>query len=103
MGAPYENHRQSFVVDTRRGYQHVVNLPQCEAGKRLVCRREHGNGAPTRRPPLPTLPTTSSTTTTNPPRPNLPTLPPSPPTLPTPPQSPPTLPSRDSGVEDSGE
>ena len=95
--APFESHHQSFLVDTRRGYQHVVNLPQCGAGERLVCRREHGNRAPTRRPPLPTLPTTSTTT----PRPNLPTLPPSPPTLPTPPQSPPTLPSRDSAVEDS--
>jgi len=100
--APFESHRQSFVVDTRRGYQHVVNLPQCEAGKRLVCRREHGNGASTRRPPLPTLPNTSTTTTTTTPRPNLPTLPPSPPTVPTPPQSPPTLPSRDPAVVDSG-
>jgi len=98
--APFESHHQSFVVDTRRGYQHVVNLPQCGAGERLVCRREHGNGAPTRRPPLPTLPTTSTTTTTTTPRPNLPTLPPSPPTLPTPSQSPPTLPSRDPAVED---
>merc|ERR1711936_1372273 len=67
-----------------------VNLPQCEAGKRLVCRREHGNRAPTRRPPQPTLPTTSTTSTSTSPRPNLPTLPP----------SPPTLPSRDSAVED---
>ena len=98
--APFQSHHQSFLVDTRRGYQHVVNLPQCGAGERLVCRREHGNGAPTRRPPLPTLPTTSTTTTTTTPRPNLPTLPPSPPTLPTPSQSPPTLPSRDPAVED---
>jgi len=98
--APFESHHQSFVVDTRRGYQHVVNLPQCGAGERLVCRREHGSGAPTRRPPLPTLPTTPTTTTTTTPRPNLPTLPPSPPTLPTPPKSPPTLPSRDPAVED---